>query len=127
MWFLLPALVFLAADRLKVKRAVESVPEDKRQAAIAAAGGAKELAQIVRAAERAETAAAETTRVYNTLSTIAGYDPAAGVTPDPLPMIGGGPANYLPAGTVATTTAQAPDPYLPALVLAGLWFFAKRK
>ncbi|MDD5367362.1 MAG: hypothetical protein PHR30_18670 [Gallionellaceae bacterium] len=130
MWFLLPALVFLAKDRLKVKRAVESVPEDRREAAIEAAGSPSELARIVRAAERAETAATETARAYNTLSTIAGYDPAAGVTPtpEPLPMIGsGGAANYLPAGQTTATATQAPDPYLPALVLAGLWWFAKRR
>lgn len=127
MFFLLPALVFLAADRLKVKRAVESVPEDRREAAIEAAGSAKDLARIVRASERAETASAEVSRTYATLSAIAGYDPAAGVTAEPLPMIGGGPANYLPAGQTVTTAAQAPDPFLPLLVVAGLWWWSKRR
>ncbi len=138
---LLPALLFLAKDAAKVAKAVthygeeiaerEGVtPEEGRAKAIEAAGGAKELTRIYITERRQEQAAAEQEQAWQALSTIHGRDPAAGVTADP------GPVGQTPLVTYAAARgfggtwnppAETPDVFLPALVVAGLWFWSKQR
>ncbi|MDD3444197.1 MAG: hypothetical protein PHS60_02200 [Zavarzinia sp.] len=141
MWFLLPALVYLLKDVKRVKTATRAYGEEiaEREGvsvqegtakAVKAAGGAIELTRIYEAERAADRAAAEQQKTFEAMTAIKGRDPAAGVTADPIgttPMIGGGPASYLPAtAAVEMTRTETPDVFLPALVLAGMWFWSKQ-
>jgi hypothetical protein len=138
-WFLLPAFVYLLKDVMRIASATSAygkeiaeregvTVKEGAEKAVKAAGGAVELTRIYEAERAAEKAAADQKKAFDTLSALKGRDPAAGVdaAPAELPMIGGGPASYLPAAAVEVTRTETPDVFLPALVVLGLWFWSKQ-
>jgi hypothetical protein len=117
--------------KAKVERWKAIAPYAKK--AQTAAGGASELAMLRRSERMVERSIEEQSQVFEAQSRIYGRDPAiaaANAEADlkALPMVtradlaAGGvrPADVQPA-------TQAPDPFLPALVVAGLWYWSKRR
>ena len=97
-----------------------------------AAGGASELAMLRRGEKKIERSIEEQKQVFATQTFIYGRDPAiaaakADADLEALPMVTRADLVAGGARPVAQTATQAPDPYLPALVLAGLWWWSKRR